>query len=240
MNRHDLARTISAVGVVLPVHDEERLLPGALEAIEVAVSTLPMVIRYQVAIVLDECGDDSATIALCWATRTGALVLRQACKNVGMARGTGAEALLRQWPELESTQIWLSTTDADSRVPTDWLTRQLEAHQTGADLWAGRVRVTEESATALRWRERYAAEGDPIHGANLGFSAALYRDLGGFRALRTGEDRDLHRRAAEADFRVTYDLRASVTTSSRRRGRAPDGFAETLDVVDREHFEVTR
>jgi hypothetical protein len=226
--------------VVLPVHDEERLLPGALEAIEVAVSTLPMVIRHQVAIVLDECGDDSAPIAFSWARRTGALVLRQAYKNVGMARRTGAEALLRQWPELESTQIWLSTTDADSRVPNNWLTRQLEAHQTGADLWAGRVRVTEESATALRWRERYAAEGDPIHGANLGFSAAVYRGIGGFRALRTGEDRDLHRRAAAADFRVTYDLRASVTTSSRRSGRAPDGFAEALDVVDREHFEATR
>ena len=37
----DARRAVAAVGVVLPVHDEERLLPGSLQALEVAVNALP-------------------------------------------------------------------------------------------------------------------------------------------------------------------------------------------------------
>ena len=76
----------------------------------------------------------------------------------------------------------------------------------------------------VRWTERYAAERDPIHGASLGFSAALYTELGGFRSLRSGEDRDLHHRAVAAGFRIAYDPRAAVTTSSRRNGPRARGF----------------
>jgi cellulose synthase/poly-beta-1,6-N-acetylglucosamine synthase-like glycosyltransferase len=133
----------------------------------------------------------------------------------------------------------LATTDADSRVPQDWLAVQLEAYLSGADMWAGRVRVAEESVTALRWTQRYSAERDPVHGASLGFSAVLYRQLGGFAGMRTGEDRDLHHRAVTAGFRIAYDLRAAVTTSSRRRGRAPEGFATVLDEVDQEDLGAT-
>jgi hypothetical protein len=52
--------------------------------------------------------------------------------------------------------------------------------------------------------------------------------------MRTGEDRDLHHRAVTAGFRIAYDLQAVVTTSSRRKGRAPSGFADVLDGVDQE------
>ena len=90
-----------------------------------------------------------------------------------------------------------------------------------------------------RWMERYEAERDPIHGASLGFSASLYTQLGGFRSLRSGEDRDFHDRAVAAGFRIAYDLRAAVTTSSRRIGRAPDGFASELDTLEQEELEAT-
>jgi hypothetical protein len=106
----------------------------------------------------------------------------------------------------------------------------------GADMWAGRVRVAEESTTALRWTQRYSAERDPVHGASLGFSGALYVQLGGFGSMPTGEDRDLHHRAKMAGFRIAYDFRAVVTTSSRRHGRAPGGFAGVLDEVDQEEL----
>ena len=61
-----------------------------------------------------------------------------------MARRAGSRALLSLWPEEDPARIWLATTDADSRVPQDWLTVQLEAYLSGADMWAGRVRVAEE------------------------------------------------------------------------------------------------
>ena len=236
MSQPQARRAVAAVGVVLPVHNEEKLLPGSLRALEVAVSALPSSISCVVAIVLDQCSDTCLAIADAWAARFGALVVPQEYRSVGMARRAGSCALLSLWPEEDPARIWLATTDADSYVPRDWLTVQMEAYLSGADMWAGRVRVAEESATALRWTQRYSGERDPVHGASLGFSAVLYTQLGGFGSMRTGEDRDLHHRAMTAGFQVTYDLRASVTTSSRRKGRAPGGFAGVLDEVDQEEL----
>jgi hypothetical protein len=232
-------RAVAAVGVVLPVHDEEKLLPDSLQGLEVAVDALAPSIACRVAVVLDNCGDASSAIAHTWGSRFGALVIHRDCGSVGLARRAGSRALLSRWPEEDPARIWLATTDADSRVPQDWLAVQLEAYASGADMWAGRVRVAEESATALRWTRRYSAERDPVHGASLGFSAVLYTQLGGFAGMRTGEDRDLHHRAVTAGFRIAYDLRAAVTTSSRRRGRAPEGFARVLDEVDQEDLGAT-
>jgi Glycosyl transferase family 2 len=230
---------IRAVGVVLPVHNEEELLPGALQALEMAVSALSPSISCRAAIVLDRCGDASSVIAHSWGARFGALVVRRDCRSVGLARQTGCETILAHWQERDLSQVWLATTDADSRVPQDWLTIQVEAHSSGADLWAGRVSVVEKSAAMSRWTERYAAERTPIHGASLGFSAALYTQLGGFGSLCSGEDRDFHHRAVAAGFRIAYDARTAVTTSSRRIGRAPGGFASVLGTVEQEELEAT-
>jgi hypothetical protein len=238
MSRVEAMRATDLVGLVLPVHDEEELLPIALEGIEQAVDALPPGISCRVAVVLDHCLDGSAAVAHAWAGRVGALVTMCECRSVGTARRAGSEALLSLWPDADRATIWLATTDADSRVPVDWLTVQLEAHRSGSDLWAGRVSVVEESPVARQWKEAYAAERRPIHGASLGFSGSLYEHIGGFRCLRSGEDRDLHRRAVAAGFAVTYDLRAAVTTSARRRGRAPEGFASVLDGVEGERLEA--
>jgi hypothetical protein len=156
-----------------------------------------------------------------------------------MARRAGGRALLSLWPDEDLARIWLATTDADSRVPRDWLAVQLETYLSGADMWAGRVRVAEKSTAALRWMSGYSDERDPVHGASLGFSATLYTQLGGFGGLCTGEDRDLHHRAVTAGFRIAYDSRAVVTTSSRRKGRAPEGFANVLDRADQEELRAS-
>ena len=228
-----------AVGVVVPVHDEEDLLPTALEGIDEAVDALPTPTSCRVAVVLDDCRDGSSAVARAWASRVGALVIERECRGVGSARRAGTEALLSLWPDVQPARIWIATTDADSRVPPDWLTVQLEAYGSGSDLWAGRVGVTEESAAVEHWKERYAAERQPIHGASMGFSALVSEQIAGFRPLRTGEDRDFHRRAVAAGFQVTYDLRAAVTTSARRKGRAPGGFAGVLVGVEEEQFEAS-
>jgi hypothetical protein len=228
-----------AVGVVLPVHNEESLLPGALEALERAVNAVPPQYDRRVAVVLDRCGDASALIAQTWGDWFGAIVLHRAYGNVGLARREGSEAVLASWPETDPAQIWLATTDADSRVPQNWLTIQLESQASGAEMWAGRVRVAEKSASVLRWRERYSEEEKPIHGASLGFNGARYLQLGGFREVPSGEDRDLHHRAVAAGLQISHDFRAAVITSSRRNGRAPNGFARVLGDFDREELEAT-
>jgi hypothetical protein len=223
---------IRAVGIVLPVHDEEKSLPGALQSLSIAVEGLSPSISCRTAVVLDSCGDASAAIAGRWAARHGALVAHRRHRNVGLARRTGTRALLARWPEMDPGQIWLATTDADSSVPPDWLTVQLQAHRSGADLWAGRVTVAETSPTVRRWMRRYSAEREPIHGASLGFTAAVSMELGGFRGLPSGEDRDLCDRAMAAGFSIRHDSKAVVTTSSRRHGRAPKGFADVLNIIE--------
>jgi hypothetical protein len=221
---------------VVPVHDEEDLLPDAQQALDLAIDRLSPSVSCRVVLVLDSCGDASWTIARCWAARRNALVVRRECMSVGVARRFGFSALLARWPEMDLAKTWLATTDADSRVPEDWLTVQVDAYLSGIDLWAGRINVSEESGTVLRWTERYAEERDPIHGANLGFSAARYEELGGFGSLPSGEDRDFYERAVAAGLRIRHDAKAIVVTSSRREGRAPQGFAGVLRSMDQQEL----
>jgi Glycosyl transferase family 2 len=239
MSARSEGRAAAAVGIVVPVHDEEDLLPAALEGVEEAVDALPPATSCRIALVLDDCRDGSADVAHAWASRVGALVTERECRSVGMARRAGCQTVFSLWPELPRSSIWMAITDADSVVPRDWLTVQLEAFRSGSDLWAGRVRVAEESTVVEQWKAAYAAERHPIHGASMGFGGSLYERIGGFRDLRSGEDRDFHRRAVAAGFHVTYDLRAVVTTSARRRGRAPGGFAGVLVGVEEQQLEAS-
>ena len=102
MSTLDPRRKIDAVGIVLPVHDEEELLPRALQALDVALGAVAPSISRRVAVVLDTCSDASSAIARRWAARVGALVVRRECRSVGVARGTGALALLACWPDMDS------------------------------------------------------------------------------------------------------------------------------------------
>ena len=84
---------------------------------------------------------------------------------------------------------------------------------------------------ARRYLRAYQSKGpghNHIHGANMGFSAAAYWQVGGFKALPTGEDVDLVKRFEAAGMRIHRDATLSVATSDRRHGRAPGGFAQHL------------
>lgn len=236
-----------AVGVLVPVHNEEQLLGSALAAIERAFSeVMHRGIECRTAIVLDGCSDQSATIARRWARslarleapHRSVLVLRCRSAGVGEARRLGAAALLRKWRALSPGNIWLATTDADSRVPPGWLAAQLAAHEFGVDLWTGRVTVEDwspyEEKTARLWNEAYDAEQVPVHGASLGFNAQMYLDAGGFASLGTGEDRALHQAILAVGGRALEDMELRVITSGRRMARAPQGFAHALSSLDDE------
>jgi hypothetical protein len=242
MNEQSLL--IGAVGVVVPVHNEEELLEPALGALDLAFSEVQhRGIECRSAIVLDGCNDGSESIARDWtrslARRKGShrsVVLRCRSTGVGGARKLGVAALLRKWRGIDPGRIWLATTDADSRVPREWLATQLSAYQVGADVWTGRVAVEDWSpygeSTALLWNEAYDDEAVPVHGASLGFNARAYLDAGGFAALLTGEDRALHHAIVEAGGHACHDMELRVITSGRRQARAPLGFAHALTSFD--------
>jgi glycosyltransferase involved in cell wall biosynthesis len=220
--------TVDVVGVVVPARNEELLLPACLDALRVAVEALTDV-AVHVVVVLDSCVDASAAVVAAYpwvqAIETGE-------GNVGSARARGVTRILEQSAGTPTERIWLATTDADSQVPSDWLTGQLAFARQGWEVVVGTVAVDDWSGhpsdTAPRWLASYRhVEHHPhVHGANLGCSAAAYLDAGGWSPLASEEDVALL--AALAHRRVIRTATLPVVTSSRRDPRAVGGFGDTL------------
>jgi cellulose synthase/poly-beta-1,6-N-acetylglucosamine synthase-like glycosyltransferase len=231
-----------AVGVVVPVHNEERRLGGTLAALEASLAEVEdRGLELCVAIVLDACDDHSTTIAKTWQrTCQGkafeVLVVECDARNVGKARAIGCSAVLEAFGDADRSRIWLTTTDADSQVPPQWLGRQVDKHNDGVDVWAGRVVVVEwpqqRRHIASLWQANYDAERRPIHGASLGFNAEYYERAGGFPPLTSSEDRALYRELRARGAVIFHDSTARVATSARRRARAPEGFAAALTRIE--------
>jgi glycosyltransferase involved in cell wall biosynthesis len=211
------------MAVIVPACNESALLPACLAALRVAVAGVtPVPVR--LIVVADACTDDTEAVA----RAGGAEVVTIQERNVGRARGAGVAYAMSAGTET----LWLATTDADSRVPPEWLRRQWEHAVGGTDLVAGTVEVDDWS----RWpaplpalyERRYLSRHDHVHGANLGFSAAAYAMAGGFPGFSFDEDQELVFRVRAAGGTVVTDSRSPVRTSARIDGRAPRGFAAHL------------
>jgi glycosyltransferase involved in cell wall biosynthesis len=228
---------IKSVGVIVPAHDEEDLLPSCLASLRRAAQTVPGLPVYLV-VVADACRDRTALLA----RRGGATVLTLEARNVGAARAAGAREVLRRTRPLDPADVWLATTDADTVVPPGWLRQQVRYADQGWDAVVGTIRVTDWSgyrpAVRSLFRERYAADGDGmhahvhVHGANLGFRASAYLDAGGFPAEPTAEDHALVASLTAAGRRVLRTREVTVATSARRMARAPHGFSGYLGELD--------
>jgi hypothetical protein len=113
---------------------------------------------------------------------------------------------------------------------------QVLQHESGVDLWCGRVAVSDWSPrlgeTAARWQREYEVESHPIHGTNLGFNAQKYLAVGGFNPSRVSEDRELCAAIEARRAVIHYDSSVRVVTSARRDARAPLGFAHALNLIE--------
>ncbi|WP_405161392.1 glycosyltransferase [Nocardia sp. NBC_01499] len=214
---------VARILVVVPVRDEQRLLPACLSALARAAELVDVPVRVQ--LVLDACTDDSARVP------TSAVeVMAVDERNVGAARALG----FARAGATCGAETWFATTDADSEVEERWLRTQLAHARAGSDVVAGIVGVRSwaghPDAVRHGYEEQYRTSGEHghVHGANLGFRADAYWRIGGFRHLRTGEDVDLVSRMTADGARITWADDVRVTTSARRVGRAPQGFAAHL------------
>jgi glycosyltransferase involved in cell wall biosynthesis len=217
------------VAVVVPAHDEQDLLPACLAFLTVAAAAVALPVRVIVA--LDACADATGALAVAAGARTVTL----AARNVGAARRAGMAAALAGH---DPATVWLATTDADSRVPADWLAGQLAHAAAGAEVVVGTVAVEDwagwpaglAGAYRARYRGRVGAAGhDHVHGANLGMTGTAYRAAGGFPARRAAEDRAFVARAVRAGRRVVWATDLPVLTSSRPVARvATGGFSGHL------------
>ncbi len=210
------------IAVTLPAHNEEQLIAACLQSLRVA--ALHPALRDEpvvIVVALDRCTD--ATGWIC--QRMGVEMVSVEAGCVGVARAAASERALALGAR------WIGCTDADSVVPPDWLARQLHC---GASAFCGVVAIGDWLDYPQAVREQFlqgehAVDGHPhVHGANMGFSAAAYRQSGGFAPLATGEDVALIQTMQGAGMRVARLARPRVMTSARRQARAPHGFSDFL------------
>lgn len=232
---------IRSVGVIVPAHDEQDLLPSCLASLRRAALALA-VIPVHLVVVADACRDRTAEVA----RRGGAAVVTIGARNVGVARAAGAREVLRRTRHLHPAEVWLATTDADTLVPRRWLRQHACYADWGWDAVAGTIRVADWSGYSPRvrsaFRERYYAGRGPhphVHGANLGFRAAAYLKAGGFSGVPTAEDHALVAALLSAGGRVLRTSAVTVATSARRQARAPRGFSRHLAELEEDLESAT-
>jgi hypothetical protein len=164
------------------------------------------------------------------------MVLECSVQSAGAARRLGADAALAHFQHVEPERMWLANTDADTLVPTDWLTRQLDFADQGVTALAGIVRIDAVPGYRPHFAQRLfdcyeiARDGSHshVHGANLGLRADAYLDAGGWSQLALAEDHCLWGRVRSRGWSTRASASSVVVTSGRLYGRASGGFAATL------------
>lgn len=240
-----------AVGVVVPVRDEQDYIAACLRSVRRALQRLPADTAGALTIVLDRCTDRTpelvteliagwpqaeAVHVTCAASSRGKL-LGVPASGVGALRDLGLRRVLSRLCAHPLHRTWLLSTDADSTVPPDWVMAHLRHAASGVHAVAGLAELTclrHLSAEALVRYRALVASGlhgsrhEHVYGANLGIRADAYLAVGGFPAAGAGEDHSLWRQLREAGYHLEQPTDLRVRTSSRVRGRAEGGLADLL------------
>ncbi len=240
---------LNAIAICVPIRNEQATLPDLLRALERLEQDRGD--RIAICLLLDGCSDDSVPIASAYRDRSRhAVTLRDVAVSRGNAGSARHRSMLMGLDAIGDGEGWLLTTDGDSVPARDWLTRMKYALG-ASDLVAGRILRIVDTASPLQDRiERYydrlfalRRQCDPVPweaaithhctgGANIGIRAGVYRALGGFAPVPSGEDARLIDEAERAGMRVRRDATCVVRTSDRRDGRTAGGLAGLLRQLD--------
>lgn len=214
--------SLAPVAIVIPAHNEARLLPRCLAGINNAVLSSD---QQTTVIMVDNASTDGTSEI---AEFFGATVVRETTKGIGQARQTG---LLATHPANEL----ILTSDSDSLVPDNWI----EAHQKAlldptVSFSCGGIQLLIDQHIPIRRRigfyfyligrgivqksksflsSRYL----PANGANSAFRRSEALAIGGYRArLAAMEDYFIMLDLIEKFRTKTARAEASVITSARR------------------------
>jgi glucosyl-3-phosphoglycerate synthase len=242
------AESVRAV-VVVPARDEEARIGACLAALAAQVEIDPG--AYEVIVVLDLCEDGTADAVEAFRSRLAAPVVHMVDgpgRGAGAARAAGMDFGCARLESLGRLDGLLASTDADSKVAPDWIARQLEAIEAGAEAIGGEILLDPTEAAALpdgvlarreadlatRTREA-AARGPAEHahfsGASLGVTPRAYRRAGGMAWMAALEDQELEDRLAGAGVAIHRLRPVSVVTAARTEGRAERGLARDLELA---------
>lgn len=245
--------------VAIPVRNETRRILACIDALAAQRDggNQPFPVgSIHVVLLFNNCSDGSFALAKSqlarWPLAITAydVVLPDELSHVGHARRLANHAALRDLP----SDGVLFMSDADSRVPADWIACHSALVRTGCEAIAGMAELSPDDhgdiPPSLMHRsaleERYARLLDelestidplahdpwPRHysacGANMAVRAGAMRRLDDFPDVACGEDRQLIASLERADQRVRHDTETRVLTSGRLFGRAVGGKADTL------------
>lgn len=254
VNRIECSEIISAkVCVCIPMQNEAELLPDTLASVGRAIAHVSGEVT--VILVANNTTDKSVALAASWASETSVqhvivdAVFADCINNAPHARRLALDIGAAVAPEGS-----LLTTDADTLVDTDWITRNLQCLEQGSDLVCGTVSVDEKAIAELPpqvhecgelEREYFAvlrelwrrAIGDPAAklpfvpnamGASLAIKTAKYIEIGRLPTPKVAEDKALARLVLTTGGTVTEAIDVKVITSCRTQARAKGGMGDAL------------
>lgn len=250
--------------VCVPARDEAERLPRLLATLAGQDGFSPGT-RLRVVVLANNCTDGTADAvrALRDSGAIDALALRLmeehlsgAQAHVGTARRMALDAGA-DWLDADGHPDGvLLTTDADARLPPDWIGANLRALR-AADVVGGRLVIDAEDETDPKRADSERADLDarierywagvrrledlldppphdpaPRHGdhtgASLALPAGLYRAVGGLPPLPCGEDNALVVRLRGHGARLRHCPDVRVMVSARHQGRVSGGMATEM------------
>lgn len=205
------------MSVVIPVRNGASTLAAQLDAL---MQATPPTKTFEIIIADNGSTDCTAEIARSYAERLPVRVVDAGGRpGINVARNEGVHA---------ATGDRIILCDADDEVDAGWLTGMERCFDVGHELVLGRIDYVRLNAPEVRaWRGADSAGAylaldflTSGHGANLGFTRALYESVGGFDEAFAGggDDTDFCWRAQLAGFEphvqndlvVHYRLRPSL------------------------------
>jgi len=241
--------------VAIPVRNEVERIEACLRAIDAQVGLAPDSLG--LVLFLNNC-TDGTEILVAQLVPTLSIPVRVEIEDfsdahAGWARRRAMD-LAAAWLGDAGNAGMILSTDADSRVPPNWVARNRAAIEAGADAVAGRVELDAAEAALLppslpargRLEDIYDAlitEAEaridpdphdpwPCHrtaiGATLAVTRRTYVAVGGMPEIPLGEDGAFIARLIEHGLRVRHATDVCVTISARLTGRAPGGVADTI------------
>ena len=238
--------------IAVPVRNEAERIAACLRAIDAQVGLA----RGSLGLVLflNNCTDATQAIV------DGLVPTMSVPVRVRVENFSGAHAGWARRRAMDAAAAWVSgtgmilSTDADSRVPPDWVARNRAAIAGGADSVAGRVELDpaeaallppallargalEDAYDALITEAEARIDPDPhdpwpCHrttiGATLAVTGAAYLQVGGMPEIALGEDGAFIAKLLQHGLSVRHATDICVTISARLAGRAPGGVADTI------------
>ncbi|STY29644.1 Predicted glycosyl hydrolase [Legionella wadsworthii] len=231
---------INTIYILIPARNEEDLLPRCLSSLLKASSVMPSNIQIETILCVDASTDKTFEIGTKILNKKGT-VLNIDKENVGAARRYAAQYALSHYSgPLE--YCWIANTDADCKIPLNWLQKQIVWANQRVHAIKGIIKVDSYAQhcdeVSNLFEKDYNINEDGthphIHGSNLGIRADVYQDVGGWSELPTAEDHDLWNRLSRLNLNLVSDASLFVMTSGRKMGRAPLGFADKLDSYNKQ------